>query len=206
MNDRRRPQVSKALFEAWSVNLDILSWIDEINRPTYCECKAPTHGKGFRSLMTDDEFMKAISYGYRSSQTHPLSLQTGSKRLSRRHLVLESLTLNNFKAFKHAGNTASSADTAHRTKWNWGNHQRSASICSCCDSPLINSEYLPTSAGFGLVLNGELVRILALVAMYSFDSAEEDEIGFALMSDEAGSSLAALSTIRQADILRLYVR
>ncbi|MDE0632908.1 MAG: DUF262 domain-containing protein [Caldilineaceae bacterium] len=58
-DSKRRPQVSKALFEAWSVNLDSLS---EKDVKTLCERKDVLMGK-FSSLMTDDEFMKAISYG-----------------------------------------------------------------------------------------------------------------------------------------------
>ena len=59
----RRPQVSKALFEAWSVNLDKLN---DRQVDILFSNKDVLMGK-FGSLMTDSEFMKAISY----STDHP---------------------------------------------------------------------------------------------------------------------------------------
>lgn len=77
----RRPQVSKALFEAWSVNLDILS-DREIN--TLFECKDELMER-FSSLMTDDEFMKAISY----STDHPRRIHCRFDRI--KEIVQETL-------------------------------------------------------------------------------------------------------------------
>lgn len=78
---KRRPQVSKALFEAWSVNLDIL------NDNEICQLfeRKETLMEKFSSLMTDDEFMKAISF----STDHPRRVHCRFNRI--KEIVQETL-------------------------------------------------------------------------------------------------------------------
>ena len=72
---KRRPQVSKALFEAWSVNLSKLK--DE-ELDILFDRKELLMGK-FSNLMTDNEFMKAISY----STDHPRRVHCRFERIEK---------------------------------------------------------------------------------------------------------------------------
>ena len=111
--------------------------------------------------------------------------------------MLESLTLNNFKAFKYqeillrpltllAGlnGTGKSSVLQSLLLLRQSNQQR----------------VLATSEGFGLVLNGELAN-LGTGYDVLFDSAEEDEIGFALTMEKQEARWH-FEYDRQADVLR----
>ena len=111
--------------------------------------------------------------------------------------MLESLILNNFKAFKHQ-----EILLRPLTLLTGLNGTGKSSVLQAL--LLLRQSYqqrvLATSDGFGLVLNGELAN-LGTGRDVLFDSAEEDEIGFAL-TFEKQEALWRFEYDRQADVLR----